>query len=154
MKTEKYKKNQMEREEALQMQARYAKELDASNQEHQAASGRLQERKAQAAALKERAAEEEKELADLCARRDASARALAAYKAREDYEKGFILNQAFIDDILSEDVETGTEAQVRNPWFSEHYNREREKLFLYALRMTKMFILGSKKCRDNLKHLY
>ena len=154
MKTEKYKKNQTEREEALQMQARYAKELDASNQEHQAASGRLQERKAQAAALKERAAEEEKELADLCARRDASARALAAYKAREDYEKGFILNQAFIDDILSEDVETGTEAQVRNPWFSEHYNREREKLFLYALRMTKMFILGSKKCRDNLKHLY
>ena len=37
MKTEKYKKNQTEREEALQMQARYAKELDASNQEHQAA---------------------------------------------------------------------------------------------------------------------
>ena len=33
------------------------------------------------------------------------------------------------------------------------YNREREKLFLLALKVTKEFILSSKKCRDNFRHL-
>ncbi len=75
------------------------------------------------------------------------------YENQEPYNKGFELNRQFINSILSSDVDTSTEAQIKNPWFSEHYNREREKLFLYALQMTKEFILSSKKCRDNFKHL-
>lgn len=76
------------------------------------------------------------------------------YFNQDSYERGFILDRQFISDILSTDKGISTNAQLRNPWFSEHYNREREKLFLYALRMTKGFILSSKKCRNNFKHLY
>lgn len=76
-----------------------------------------------------------------------------AYEKQPSYERGFVLDETYIDDVLSDDVETSTAAQVKNPWFSEHYNREREKLFWHALQVTKYFILSSKKCRDNLKHL-
>ena len=58
-----------------------------------------------------------------------------------------------MQDIRSTDIDVSTKAQLRNPWLSDHYNREREKLFLYALQMTKEFILGLNKCRDNFKHL-
>lgn len=75
------------------------------------------------------------------------------YENQLSYERGFVLDAAYVDDVLSDDVDTSTAAQVKNPWFSEHYNREREKLFWHALQVTKYFILSSKKCRDNLKHL-
>ena len=76
------------------------------------------------------------------------------YQNRDVYERGFILDHQFISDILSTDKEISTKAQLRNPWFSERYNREREKLFLYALQMTREFILSSRKCRNNFKHLH
>ena len=41
-------------------------------------------------------------------------------------------------------------AQIINPWSTEEFNREREKLFYLALQMTKKFILSSKSCRTNL----
>ncbi len=75
------------------------------------------------------------------------------YRNKSAYERGFVLDHQFIADILSSDIDASTKAQLRNPWLSDHYNREREKLFLYALQMTKEFILGSNKCRDNFKHL-
>ena len=75
------------------------------------------------------------------------------YQKLDPYERGFVLDRQFICDVLSPDIDVSTKAHLKNPWFSEHYNREREKLFLYALLMTKEFILGSKKCRDNFKHL-
>lgn len=75
------------------------------------------------------------------------------YQNKSPYERGFALNQQFIKDVFSVDIDVSTKAQLRNPWLSDRYNREREKLFLYALQMTKEFILGSKKCRDNFKHL-
>lgn len=76
------------------------------------------------------------------------------YQNQDSYERGFVLDRQFISDILSDDKILSTKAQIRNPWFSEHYNREREKLFLYALQITKGFILNSKKCRNNFQHLY
>ena len=78
----------------------------------------------------------------------------ADYQNQDSYERGFVLDRQFISDIQSSDKDISTQAQLRNPWFSEHYNREREKLFLYALLVTKEFILSSKKCRNNLKHLH
>lgn len=75
------------------------------------------------------------------------------YQNQDSYERGSVLDLQFVEDVLSSDEERSTKAQLGNPWISEHYNREREKLFLYALQMTKEFILGSKKCRDNFKHL-
>lgn len=75
------------------------------------------------------------------------------YNALDSYERGFEFSREFIEDILSDDIERTTAAQVKCPWFSEQYNREREKLFLFALTVTREFILSSKKCRDNFKHL-
>ncbi len=77
-----------------------------------------------------------------------------SYQNQDPYERGFILDHNFISDILSTDQDKSTKAQLRNPWFSEHYNREREKLFLYSLQMAKEFILSSKKCRNNFRHLH
>ncbi len=41
------------------------------------------------------------------------------------------------------------QAQVSNPWFTQRYNREREKLFGYAMRLNKEFVISSNRCRDN-----
>lgn len=60
-----------------------------------------------------------------------------------------ILNEQYIENILSEDDDISTKAQVKNPWLSQKYNREREKLFSYAMTMNKDFVLSSKACRDN-----
>lgn len=67
----------------------------------------------------------------------------------KDVSDGKILDTEFINELLSEDNDASTEAQVANPWFTARYNREREKLFYYAMKMNKEFVLSSKKCRDN-----
>lgn len=59
------------------------------------------------------------------------------------------LNEEYIDAVLSDDIKISTNAQVANPWLSQRYNREREKLFAYAMRMNKNFVLSSNHCRDN-----
>lgn len=64
-----------------------------------------------------------------------------------------VLDSEFVSALLSKDKDISTEAQVMNPWFTERYNRERERLFYYAMKMNKEFILASKKCRDNFKSL-
>ena len=60
------------------------------------------------------------------------------------------IDDALISDILSHDPAPSTQAQLVNPWVTQHYNREREKLFYLALQMTKEFLLSSKCCRTNL----
>ena len=64
-------------------------------------------------------------------------------------ESGTVIDEAFVERLLSEDIKTATDAQVSNPWFTQRYNREREKLFGYAMRMNKEFVLSSTQCRDN-----
>ena len=59
------------------------------------------------------------------------------------------LDDQYVEDILSCDVKLSTKAQVANPWLSQRYNREREKLFAYAMTMNKNFVLSSNHCRDN-----
>ena len=66
---------------------------------------------------------------------------------------GIVLNDEFVNDLLSEDEKKATNAQVSDPWFTFKYDVEREKLFYYALKMTKFFVLGSKSCICNLNHL-
>lgn len=60
-----------------------------------------------------------------------------------------IIDEKFVEKLFSDDVNESTAAQVANPWFTQRYNREREKLFAYALRMNKEFIVSSNHCRDN-----
>lgn len=75
---------------------------------------------------------------------------LKDYITASDTETGKILDKKFIEDILSNDDKIATKAQVTNPWSTEKFNREREKLFYLSLQMTKEFVLSSKSCRANL----
>ena len=61
-----------------------------------------------------------------------------------------VLDSKFAEDLLSSDSLLATEAQVSNPWLTETYNREREKLFSAALRLNRDFVLSSKAFRCNL----
>ncbi len=63
------------------------------------------------------------------------------------------INEDFINALLSDDEQISSDAHVKNPWFTAKYNREREKLFYYAMKLNKAFILASKKCRDNFTSL-
>lgn len=64
-----------------------------------------------------------------------------------------VMNDIFISNLLSRDEELSTKAQVTNPWSSKSYDYERMKLFNYAMRLNKEFILSTNKCRDNYKIL-
>lgn len=75
---------------------------------------------------------------------------LKEYLGAGDTRTGKILDDTFIRNLLSENEEVATKAQITNPWSTEEFNREREKLFYLALQMTKEFVLSSKSCRANL----
>ena len=63
------------------------------------------------------------------------------------------IDQAFIEKYTSVDEEQMTEAQITNPWFTARYNREREKMFLYACKLHKEFVISSKCMRHNIINL-
>lgn len=65
-----------------------------------------------------------------------------------------VLNEDFIDDLLSDDEKKATDAQISNPWFTLEYDAEREKLLRCAIKLNKYFILSSKDFRHNMNHLY
>lgn len=64
-----------------------------------------------------------------------------------------VMNNKFWNDFESDDEQISTSIQTSNPWVTEEYNREREKLFYLALQLHKEFVLSSKACRDNFKNL-
>lgn len=119
--------------EAAELQAQRATEQKAGEE----ADRRLQEKKQRKETAEEacRIQEEQYE---------------AARKALDD---GMELNEEFLEALLSEEDRISTEAQVSNPWFSQRYNREREKLFFRAMKLNKAFLLASKECRGNLTSL-
>jgi len=75
---------------------------------------------------------------------------LERFKSLPDTKTGKVLDEGFVEGVFSIDEDAATNAQVSNPWATEEYNREREKLFYCALQMTKEFLLSSKYCRRNL----
>lgn len=77
-------------------------------------------------------------------------RDLREYLSAGDMKTGKVLDDTFIEDVLSKNDKVSTKAQITNPWSTEEFNREREKLFYLALQMTKEFVLSSKSCRTNL----
>lgn len=56
----------------------------------------------------------------------------------------------FMRNYASADIKQSTKAQITNPWFTAKYNREREKLFLYACKLHKEFVISSKCMRQNI----
>ncbi|MCD8367387.1 MAG: AAA domain-containing protein [Clostridiales bacterium] len=79
--------------------------------------------------------------------------ALAMRIAQNPKDHCVLLDDKFLDQLFSENTDVATKAQVANPWMTELYNREREKLFALAMRMNQEFILSSKSLRDNYKTL-
>ena len=65
-------------------------------------------------------------------------------------DSGIVLDKEFVEKALSSDKQISTEAQASNPWMTEEFNREREKLFFLALQLCKEFVLHSKQCQSNL----
>lgn len=63
------------------------------------------------------------------------------------------IDAKFLDQYRSEDEKRSTKAQITNPWFTAQYNREREKLFLYACKLHKEFVISSKCMRHNIINL-
>ena len=76
--------------------------------------------------------------------------ALEAFSGEYSMDTGVVLDETFADALLSEEEETSALAHITNPWFTERYNREREKLFFFAMKLNKEFVLASRRCRDNL----
>ncbi|MGN0639537.1 MAG: AAA domain-containing protein [Oscillospiraceae bacterium] len=60
------------------------------------------------------------------------------------------VDDELIRNILSGDSKVSTAAQLVNPWVTAEYNREREKLFYYAMNLHKCFLLASDCCKYNL----
>lgn len=63
------------------------------------------------------------------------------------------IDDAFMENYVSEDDRLSTKAQITDPWFTAQYNREREKLFLYACKLHKEFVISSKCMRHNIINL-
>lgn len=74
---------------------------------------------------------------------------IAKFAGTDAVDTGLIIDKEFVNHLLSNDVDESTTAHVSNPWFTQRYNREREKLFGYAIRMNKEFVISSNHCRDN-----
>lgn len=90
---------------------------------------------------------------DLSVRKPMYLERIKSFTQDDSVDAGTLLDTAFIDCLLSGDIRESTDAQVANPWFTKRYNIEREKLFYYAMRLNKEFVLSSKSCRDNFKTL-
>ena len=74
---------------------------------------------------------------------------ISQYTGAGRMDERVAIDESFVEKLLSKDIRTSTDAQVANPWFTQRYNREREKLFGYAMRMNKEFVVSSNHCRDN-----
>ena len=95
----------------------------------------------------------ERKAAELEVSEEKAKRALEELKKSGQMGEFKALDKTFVDALLDPDAKTSTDAQVSNPWFTQHYNREREKLFFLAMRLNKEFVLCSNHCRDNFKTL-
>lgn len=78
---------------------------------------------------------------------------LSAITARENMNSPCIIDRSFVEKLIDNDTNNSTNAQVSNPWTTKRYDIERIKLFNYAIRMNKSFVLSTTKCRDNIKTL-
>lgn len=131
-----------------------AKELyDRMKREHQVFLSEIEksersvaEADEQSAACKSRMSQAEGELAEIIKACEAE---FSKFADRDNMDYATVIDEKFIKQLLSDDIQQVTDAQVANPWFTQRYNREREKLFAYAMRMNKEFVVSSNHCRDN-----
>lgn len=77
----------------------------------------------------------------------------SSWKRNDQAESYDLLNDTFLDAFFNKNEEKNLSAHLSNPWIFESYNREREKLFYYALQLNKEFLLSSSYARSNIKNL-
>ena len=78
---------------------------------------------------------------------------VSAFVDGNELTRGNVLNDSYFERLLSDDPKVALKAQLQVPWITEAYNREREKLLYAALQLNREFILSSKACSNNLRHL-
>jgi len=78
---------------------------------------------------------------------------LEAWKKEKGEEQRDMLDEGFVKELLSEDKKVREKREAMNPWFSEKYQKEREKLFTLALALEKAFVEASGCCMANLATL-
>lgn len=64
-----------------------------------------------------------------------------------------VFSPEYHQSLHSSEIKESVDAHLGNPWFTDRYNREREKLFYYAMLLNKEFVLASSSVRNNLSHL-
>lgn len=82
-----------------------------------------------------------------CQIKNAEANGLNTYGSGEN--QFVCLSEKLFQDLSSSDPKVRAKAQMMNPRSTSRYDREREKLFYCALKMTKEFILSSECCKSN-----
>lgn len=88
----------------------------------------------------------EKQKSDLAQKRR------AADNGESGSKRALSFNKAYVKALLSEkETDAKRKAQKSVPWITDEFNREREKLFYYALNLTKEFIVNSKALKTNFK---
>ncbi len=72
----------------------------------------------------------------------------------ENYkDKMSVIDAKFMHDYISDEEDASTKAQLSNPWATDKFNRERERLFFYACKLHKEFIASSDCMSQNMKNL-
>lgn len=71
----------------------------------------------------------------------------------QDVDEFRVFSPEYYQALHSSDSNDSVNAHIGNPWFTDRYNREREKLFYYAMLLNKEFVLASNCCRSNLSLL-
>ena len=72
----------------------------------------------------------------------------------EDWKKEInVLNHSFINDYLDKESDKCTKANTAELRVNKEYDREREKLFFYALQLNKHFVFSSQHLYENFKLL-
>lgn len=72
------------------------------------------------------------------------------YDKLDSENKYNLITDNFFKDLLSNDNDKSTEAHTKNFWITEEYDYERIKLFNYAVRFNKEFVLASSCIRNNM----
>ncbi len=86
---------------------------------------------------------------DLKMKKESFNEAINKFSSAPETHQGCVLDGGFVETLLSKDESESAKAQISNPWATDYYNREREKLLYFALQLTREFILSSKCCREN-----
>ncbi|MBP5281503.1 MAG: hypothetical protein J6Z22_03295 [Lachnospiraceae bacterium] len=78
---------------------------------------------------------------------------LEIYSKESGEDQRVLLDMDFVKDLLSKDAKVREKKEAENPWMSQKYQKEREKLFTLALALQKAFVEASECCMANLATL-